>query len=69
MIFFLKTVEVFPPLPWAYITEIILQTKWGNVLMTNSCFTHNFSEMLQMHPVRLGCIQGLSLWHGFCDAE
>lgn len=54
--------------PWAHISEIILETKEGNGLMTNSCFTHNLSGMLRMHPGRWGCILRLALWHGFCDA-
>lgn len=56
-------------LPWAHISEIILETKGGNGLPTNSCFTHSFSEMLQMHQGRLDCTQRLALWCGFCDAE
>lgn len=53
---------------WARKSDIIPETKGGNGLMTHSCFTHNFSGMLQRHPERLGCILMLFLWHGFYGA-
>lgn len=45
------------------------RNKKGNGLMTNSCFTHNFSGMPQTHPGKLGCTLRLALWHGFCGAK
>lgn len=57
-----------PPTLWVHISEIILQTKWGNGLMRDACFTHNSSGMLQMHRGRPGCTLRLALWHGFCGA-